>query len=125
MPKTRTELTAKLDAVEERVRAGDEKAVARQHNEKKLTARERIAALLDPASFVEELALAETHVTDFGMAERRRPGDGGVAGYDTIDGRLTFVTAQDYTVLAGTVGAVHGEKIAYLTESARQVGATV
>lgn len=125
MPKTRTELTAKLDAVEERVRAGDEKAVARQHAEKKLTARERIAALLDPDSFVEELALAETHVTDFGMAERRRPGDGVVAGYGTVDGRLTFVYAQDYTVLAGTVGAAHGEKIAYLTETAQKVGAPV
>jgi acetyl-CoA carboxylase carboxyltransferase component len=125
MPKTRTELTAKLDAVEERVRAGDEKAVARQHGEKKLTARERIAALLDPDSFVEEFGLAETHVTDFGMAERRRPGDGVVAGYGTVDGRLTFVYAQDYTVLAGTVGAAHGEKIAYLTETAQKVGAPV
>jgi len=125
MPKTRTELTAKLDAVEARVLAGDEKAVARQHTEGKLTARERILALLDPDSFVEEFALAETHVSDFGMAERRRPGDGVVAGYGTIDGRLVFVYAQDYTVLAGTVGAAHGEKIAYVTEVAQKVGAPV
>jgi acetyl-CoA carboxylase carboxyltransferase component len=125
MPKTRTELTAKLDAVEARVLAGDEKAVARQHADKKLTARERIAALLDPDSFVEELALAETPVTDFGMAERRRPGDGVVAGYGTVEGRLVFVYAQDYTILAGTVGAAHGEKIAYLTETAQKVGAPV
>src|SRR5215212_8320777 len=125
MPKTRTELTSKLDAVEERTRAGDEKAVARQHAEKKLTARERIAALLDPDSFVEELALAETHVTDFGMAERRLPTDGVVAGYGTVDGRLVFVYAQDRTVLAGAVGSAHGEKIAYVTEVAQRVGAPV
>ena len=59
------------------------------------------------------------------MAERRRPGDGVVAGYGTVDGRLVFVYAQDYTVLAGTVGAAHGEKIAYLTETAQKVGAPV
>ena len=125
MPKTRTELTAKLDAVEARVLSGDEKGVARQHTEGKLTARERILALLDPDSFVEEFALAETHVSDFGMAERRRPGDGVIAGYGTVEGRLVFVYAQDYTVLAGTVGAAHGEKIAYVTEVAQKVGAPV
>src|SRR3954451_14492023 len=114
MPKTRTELTARLDTIEAGVRAGDERAVKRQHDEGKLTARERIAALLDPDSFVEEFMLAETHVTDFGMAERRLPTDGVVTGYGTVDGRLVFVYAQDRTVLAGAVGSAHGEKIAYV-----------
>jgi acetyl-CoA carboxylase carboxyltransferase component len=125
MPKTRTELTATLDAVEGGVRAGDERAVKRQHDEGKQTARERIAALLDPGSFVEEFMLAETHVTDFGMAERRLPTDGVVTGYGTVDGRLVFVYAQDRTVLAGAVGSAHGEKIAYVTELAQRVGAPV
>src|SRR5438067_10307894 len=125
MPKTRTELTAKLDAVESQVLTGDDRAVARQHAENRLTARERIAALLDPDSFVEEFMLAETHVTDFGMAERRLPTDGVVTGYGTIDGRLVFVYAQDRTVLAGAVGSAHGEKIAYVTELAQKVGAPV
>ncbi len=125
MPKTRTELTARLDALEARVLAGDERAIARQHSEGKLTARERIATLLDPDSFVEEFRLAETQVTDFGMAERRQPTDGVVTGYGTIDGRLVFVYAQDRTVLAGAVGSAHGEKIAYVTEMAQRVGAPV
>ena len=125
MPKTRTELTARLNAVEAGVVAGDERAVTRQHTEGKLTARERVAALLDPDSFVEEFQLAETHVTDFGMAERRQPTDGVVAGYGTVDGRLVFVYAQDRTVLAGAVGSAHGEKIAYVTEVAQRVGAPV
>jgi acetyl-CoA carboxylase carboxyltransferase component len=54
--------------------------VARQHDEGKLTARERIDRLLDPGSFVEEFMMAETQVTDFGMAERRQPTDGVVTG---------------------------------------------
>jgi acetyl-CoA carboxylase carboxyltransferase component len=125
MPKTRTELTAKLAALEARVLAGDEKAIARQHAERKLTARERLALLLDPDSFVEEFMLAETQVTEFGMAERRQPTDGVVTGYGTIDGRLVFVYAQDRTVLAGAVGSTHGEKIAYVIETAQKVGAPV
>src|ERR671932_486002 len=125
MPKTRTELAAKLEAVEGGVRAGDERAVQRQHEEGKLTARERIAALLDADSFVEDFQLAETHVTDFGMAERRQPTDGVVTGYGTVDGRRVFVYAQDRTVLAGAVGSAHGEKIAYVTETAQRVGAPV
>jgi methylmalonyl-CoA decarboxylase subunit alpha len=125
MPKTRTELTAKLDGVEAQVVAGEPRAVERQHSEGKLTARERVTALLDPGSFVEEFQLAETHVTDFGMAERRQPTDGVVAGYGTVDGRLVFVYAQDRTVLAGAVGSAHGEKIAYVTEVAQKVGAPV
>lgn len=125
MPKTRTELTEKLDALESQVRTGDERAVARQHDEGRLTARERIAALLDDGSFVEEFMFAETHVTDFGMAERRQPTDGVVTGYGTVDGRLVFVYAQDRTVLAGAVGSAHGEKIAYVTEAAQKVGAPV
>src|SRR5436189_17791 len=84
------EVEEELGAVEGRVLAGDEREVARQHAGGKLTARERVAALLDPDSFVEEFQLAETHVTDFGMAQRRQPTDGVVTGYGTVDGRLVF-----------------------------------
>src|SRR5262249_28664642 len=107
MPKTRSDFTTSLDTVERQVLAGDERAVARQHSENRLTARERVTALLDPDSFVEEFMLAETRATDFGMAERRQPTDGVVTGYGTIDGRLVFVYAQDRTVLAGAVGSAH------------------
>ncbi|HYR87807.1 MAG TPA: acyl-CoA carboxylase subunit beta [Terriglobia bacterium] len=125
MPKTRSELTTKLQALKEKTQRGEEKAVAKQHAEGKLTARERIEKLLDPGSFVEEFMLAETPSTDFGMAERRKPTDGVVAGYGKIDSRTVFVFAQDFTVIAGTVGAAHAEKIAYCIETARKVGAPV
>ncbi len=99
--------------------------VERQHSEGKLTARERIEALFDPGTFVEEFMLAETQVTDFGMAERRQPTDGVVVGTGRIDGRLVYVFAQDRTVLQGAVGQAHAEKIAYAIDTARKIGVPV
>src|SRR5437773_9600483 len=125
MAKSKEELEAKLRAIEASVLAGEPAAVERQHSEGKLTARERIERLLDPGSFVEDFMLAETQVTDFGMAERRKPTDGVVTGYGTIEGRLVFVYAQDRTVLQGAVGQAHGEKISYTTDTAAKVGAPV
>src|SRR6266540_3531781 len=103
MPKSRDEIQAKLHGLKEQVLQGEPKAVERQHAEGKLTARERIEALLDTGSFVEEFMLAETHVTEFGMAARRRPGDGVIVGHGTVEGRTVYVYAQDWTVMAGTV----------------------
>jgi methylmalonyl-CoA decarboxylase subunit alpha len=123
--KSRDELEAKLRTLEEATLAGDAAQVERQHREGKLTARERVERLLDPGSFVEEFMLAETQVTDFGMAERRRPTDGVVSGYGTIDRRTVFVFAQDRTVLQGAVGQAHGEKIASVIDAASRVGAPV
>jgi acetyl-CoA carboxylase carboxyltransferase component len=114
-------LRDKLAALAERAR-GERKALDKQHAENKLTARERIDKLLDPGSFVEEFMLATTQVTDFGMAERRQPGDGVVTGFGKIDGRPVYVFAQDRAVLAGTVGSAHAEKIAYVIQTARRLG---
>ncbi|HEY3117623.1 MAG TPA: carboxyl transferase domain-containing protein, partial [Chloroflexota bacterium] len=125
MAKSKEELETKLRALEAAVLGGEPAAVERQHSEGKLTARERIERLLDPGSFVEDFMLAETQVTDFGMAERRRPTDGVVTGYGTIEGRLVFVYAQDRTVLQGAVGQAHGEKISYTIDTAAKVGAPV
>src|SRR5438445_5602109 len=125
MSKSREELEKKLAALEKTAIEADLKAAAKQRSEGKLTARERIVHLLDPGSFVEEFMLAETQVTDFGMAERRKPTDGVVTGYGTIEGRLVFVYAQDRTVLQGAVGQAHGEKIAYTIDTAAKVGAPV
>src|SRR6059058_6076814 len=122
MVKSREELEARLHALEERVLTGDQRAVERQHTEGKLTARERIERLLDPGSFVEEFMMAETQVTDFGMAERRQPTDGVVTGYGTVQGRPIYVFAQDRTVLQGAVGQAHAEKIAYAIDTAAKVG---
>src|SRR5262245_52703502 len=125
MPKTRTELNRKLEELERKTLSGSPKGVQKQHAEGKLTARERIDKLLDPGSFVEEFMLAETSAVDFGMAERKQPTDGVVVGYGKIDGRLVYVFAQDFTVIAGTVGSAHAEKIAYTIEAARKIGVPV
>ena len=125
MPKTRGDITKKLQTLREKTLRGEEKAIAKQHAEGKLTARERIDRLLDPGTFVEEFMLAETPASDFGMAERKRPTDGVITGYGKIDGRTVYVFAQDFTVIAGTVGAAHAEKIAYCIETARKVGVPV
>jgi len=125
MPKSRDEIQAKLHGLEEQVLQGEPKAVERQHAEGKLTARERIEALLDPGSFVEEFMLAETHVTEFGMAARRRPGDGVIVGHGTVEGRPVYVYAQDWTVMAGTVGSAHGDKITYAIEQALKLNMPV
>ena len=121
MPK-RDDLEKKLAAIEKRALEGDPKAAAKQHAEGKLTARERIEKLLDPGSFVEEFMLAETQCVDFGMAEKKQPSDGVVSGYGKIDGRPVYLFAQDRTVLAGTVGSAHAEKIAYVIQAARKLG---
>jgi methylmalonyl-CoA decarboxylase subunit alpha len=115
-------LEKKLAALEARAAEGDAKAVAKQRAEQKLTARERIERLLDPGSFVEEFMLAATQVVDFGMAEKREPGDGVVTGFGKIDGRPVYVFAQDRAVLAGTVGSAHADKIAYVIQTARRLG---
>lgn len=125
MAKSREEIQEKLHRMEAEVLRGDAKAVERQHAEGKLTARERIEVLLDPGSFVEEFMLAETRATEFGMAARRRPTDGVVMGYGTVDGRPVYVYAQDWTIMAGTVGSAHGEKIAYAIHTALKLGVPV
>src|SRR4030042_5684318 len=89
---------------EESKLAGGTEAVGRQHERGKMTARERLAALLDEGSFQEIDALVTHHVHDFGLQERVTPGDGVVTGYGTIEGRLVDVSAQDFTVMGGLVG---------------------
>src|SRR5919197_839553 len=118
MPRTRQELQQRLQKLEQAVRDGEPPAIDKQHAEGKLTARERIDALLDRGSFVEEFMLAESQSTEFGMDKRRRSTDGVVVGSGTIDGRPVYVFAQDWGILAGTVGAAHGEKIAYAIQTA-------
>jgi acetyl-CoA carboxylase carboxyltransferase component len=122
MPKSTEKLEKKLGDIEKKVLQGEPRAVEKQHGEGKLTARERVERLLDPGSFVEEFMLAETQSTDFGMAEKRQPTDGVVTGYGKIDGRAVYLFAQDRTVLAGTVGSAHAEKIAYVIQTARKLG---
>jgi acetyl-CoA carboxylase carboxyltransferase component len=125
MAQTRENLEKRLAALEKIAVDADPKTAAKQRAEGKLTARERIARLFDPDSFVEEFMLAETQCSDFGMAEKRVPSDGVVTGFGKIDGRPASVYAQDRAVLAGSVGSAHAEKIAYVIQTARKVGVPV
>lgn len=117
---------ARLRKLEEQARlGGGPKAIDRIHSQGKLTARERVDALLDPGTFVEFNTLAEHQCYDFGMQERKFPGDGVVTGHGKINGRLVFVYSEDSTVLGGSVGATHGAKICYTIDQALKVGAPV
>src|SRR5256714_1873654 len=96
--------------MDEAVHAGSARAVEKQHARGKKTARERIAMLLDPDSFVELDELARHRSTAFGLDATRPYGDGVVTGYGTVDGRQVCVFAQDFTVFGGAVGGGVGGK---------------
>lgn len=104
---------------------GGEKRIAKQHEKKKLTARERVDYLLDEGSF-EEMGMLVTHrTTDFGMDQQKFYGDGVVTGYGTINGRLVYVYAQDFTVFGGALSETHAEKICKVMDHAMKVGAPI
>ncbi len=98
-------------------------AVRRQHERGKLTARERLDLLLDRNSFVETDPLVVHRSHDFGMERNRPPGDGVVTGYGTVDGRRVFVSSQDFTVIGGSLGEVHAQKICKVMDLATSTGA--
>ncbi|HYL88926.1 MAG TPA: acyl-CoA carboxylase subunit beta [Burkholderiales bacterium] len=117
---------AELEVREARARAaGGEERLAEQRRAGKLTARERIDALLDAGSFVELGMFAEHQCRDFGMEGKKYPGDGVITGYGTIDGRSVYVYAEDATVLGGSTGRVHGTKIHNVLRQARTHGVPV
>jgi propionyl-CoA carboxylase beta chain len=109
----------------EAVHAGAARQVERQHAKGKMTARERIDALLDEGSFIEFDELARHRATDFGMAASRPYGDGVVTGYGTIDGRPVAVFSQDFTVNGGSLGEVFGEKILKVMDYALKTGCPI
>jgi acetyl-CoA carboxylase carboxyltransferase component len=90
-----------------------------------LSARERIASLLDDNSFVEVGALVTKRSTDFNLQQKEAPSDGVITGYGVIDGNLVYVYCQDRTVLNGTVGEMHAKKITHIYDLALKVGAPV
>jgi propionyl-CoA carboxylase beta chain len=120
------DIIRQLEEKREAARSGGGKQrVEAQHAKGKLTARERIALLLDPGSFEEWDMFVEHRCTDFGMADNRIPGDGVVTGYGTINGRLAFVFSQDFTVFGGALSEAHAEKICKIMDHAMKVGAPV
>lgn len=99
-------------------KGGGEKRIENQHNKGKLTARERIEYLFDEGSFVEINTLIEAQDLRFGMDKKRVPGDGVVIGYGTINGRTVYASAQDFTVIGGTLGEYHSKKICHIMDMA-------
>jgi propionyl-CoA carboxylase beta chain len=97
----------------------------RQHREGKLSARERVELLLDEGTFEELDKLVEHRARDFGMDEQVVPGDGLVTGHGLIDGRLTFVFAQDFTVFGGSLSESNALKICKVMDLAMKTGAPV
>jgi propionyl-CoA carboxylase beta chain len=104
---------------------GGEKRIAAQHAKGRLTARERLSVLLDAGSFEEYDMFVEHNATDFGMDQQKVPGDGVVTGSGTINGRLVYVFAQDFTVFGGTLSERHAQIICKVMDMAMKVGAPV
>ena len=104
---------------------GGAERVARQQARGKRTARDRLDDLLDPGTFCELDAFVTHRATDFGLDERRALGDSVVTGWGQIEGRPVYVFAQDFTVLGGSVGQAHGQKICKLFDLALENGAPV
>jgi propionyl-CoA carboxylase beta chain len=109
----------------EAVHAGSARAVEKQHARGKMTARERIDALLDEGSFVEFDELARHRSTSFGMERSRPYGDGVVTGHGTVEGRPVAIFSQDFTVSGGSLGEVFGEKICKAMDHALKTGCPV
>ncbi|MCK8479866.1 acyl-CoA carboxylase subunit beta [Psychroserpens algicola] len=113
------------DKLEQAYLGGGQARIDKQHQKKKLTARERVMYLLDDQSFEEIGALVTHRTKDFGMENQKFYGDGVVTGYGTIDGRLVYVFAQDFTVFGGSLSETHAEKICKIMDLAVKVGAPV
>ena len=116
------------DLIDKRVQAklgGGEKRIASQHAKGKMTARERIELMLDEGSF-EELDMFVTHrCNNFGLENEKYMGDGVITGHGTIDGRIVFVYAQDFTVFGGSLSETMALKICKVMDMAMKMGAPV
>ena len=104
---------------------GGQKRIDSQHAKGKLTARERIAILLDEGSFEEWDMFVEHRSHDFGMENQRIPGDGVVTGWGTVNGRVVYVFSKDFTVFGGSLSRAHAEKIVKVQQAAMKNGAPV
>ena len=117
-----TELQYRRSVIEN---GGGDAKVKKQHDAGKLTARERINALFDEGSFIELDAFVTHRCTQFGMDKTEAPADGVVTGYGTVDGRLVFIYAQDFTVIGGSLGEMQAKKICKVMDMAAKMGAPI
>ncbi|MDR1704296.1 MAG: methylmalonyl-CoA carboxyltransferase, partial [Clostridiales bacterium] len=122
-------MSEKLDqlrTVRERIgAAGGTKRIDKQHEAGKLTARERLGLLFDEGSFVELDAFVKHRCVNFGMETTDAPAEGVVTGYGKVDGRLVYAYAQDFTVIGGSLGEKHADKICKVMDLAAKMGAPV
>ena len=123
---TRDELLSRLDAMDAAAKAGGgQERIDKRHEKGLMTARERVDLLLDPGSFRELDRFVTHRCTDFGMEQKKIPGDGVVTGHGRIDGRLVYVFAQDFTVFGGSLSSAYAEKICKVMDLAVRNGAPV
>src|SRR5215470_18646883 len=121
--KSMEQLTGDLRQRKERLRqGGGPERLAKQKEQGKLTARERVAALVDAGSFEEIGLFAQHRQVNFGLAGREVPADGVVTGAASVDGRLVHLASQDFTVLGGSAGEVHSLKVAEVMERSLKTG---
>jgi len=122
-------MDSKIDKLNEKLAqgrlGGGQNRIDKQHEKKKLTARERVDYLMDEGSFEEIGALVTHRTTDFGMADQIFYGDGVITGYGTVNGRLIYVYAQDFTVFGGALSETHAEKICKIMDIAVKIGAPI
>ena len=112
----------KLEKKLKKISEGDQVRIDRQHKAGKMTARERINALLDADSFVELDAMVKHRSNNFGLEKKRPDGDGVVTGHGTINGRTVYLFAQDFTVFGGALGEAHAQKICKVMDLAAKTG---
>ena len=99
---------------------GGERRIDAQHKKGKLTARERVEYLFDEGSFQEVGAFIESRFTEFGMKDKKLPGDGVITGFGTINGEPVYAAVEDFTVMGGTYGEYHSKKIVRIMDMAFQ-----
>lgn len=118
---------SKLERLERRKKelrqGGGTRLIDKQHASGKKTARERLELLFDAGSFQELGMFVRHRCTNFGMEDKSTPCEGVVTGFGTVNGRLVYVSAQDFTVMGGSLGQMHAEKIANAQRAAMQAGA--
>lgn len=124
-PSVDEKIRALRELTEQAKLGGGQKRIEEQHAKGKLTARERVELLLDQGSFNELDQFVVHQCAEFGMADKKIPGDGVVTGYGTIDGRLVYVFSQDFTVFGGSLGEMFAKKVCKLMDLALKTGAPV
>ena len=118
------EKIALMHAKKEHIRlGGGQKRIDKQHEKGKMTARERIEKLFDEDTFVELDMFMKHRCTNFGQDKKELPGEGVVTGYGTVDGRLVYAFAQDFTVEGGSLGEKHAHKIWKVMDLSMKMGA--